>query len=82
MDEIGGGSDDDSLDYGLRRNGAGTTADNHEESEYDLDLMSMERTVRKRRCRIHEGEFARYMCLNHELVLCPRCLVSHKGCDF
>lgn len=82
MDDQGGGTDDDSVDYEDRNQGKGTTPDDHNESQYDLDLFTMERTVRKRRCKHHLEEYARYVCLDHELVLCPRCLVSHKNCDF
>ena len=82
LDDMAGASDDDSIEYQFRNRGEGTTPDDHEESQYDLDIMTMERTVRKRRCKIHPEEFGRYVCLDHELVLCPRCLISHKSCDF
>jgi hypothetical protein len=78
----GGGTDDDSLDYDLRNGGHGTTPDDHNESQYDLDLFTMEKTIRKRRCKLHPEEHSRYVCFDHELVLCPRCLIGHKSCDF
>lgn len=38
--------------------------------------------MRQRRCKKHPGEFARYYCLDHEEVLCPKCLITHKFCEF
>jgi hypothetical protein len=78
----GGGSDDDSVLYIDRIRGEGTTIDDHSESVYDIDFDTKEKKVRGRRCKLHPREFARYVCIDHEMVLCPRCLVSHKVCDF
>lgn len=33
-------------------------------------------------CREHAGEKGRYVCKDHEKVLCPKCLIAHKVCDF
>ena len=38
--------------------------------------------MRKSRCTKHPDEFRRYLCKDHEQVLCPKCLISHKLCDF
>ena len=68
--------------YNERAGGRGVEPDDHEESQWDIDLDTAERKVRKRRCRAHPGEHARYVCKDHEAVLCPKCLVQHKICDF
>lgn len=81
-DEAAGGSDDDSLLYAQRNFGRGVEQDDHLESVYDVDPETGERRVRKRRCKKHKGEHARYVCKDHEAVLCPKCLVTHKLCDF
>ena len=80
--DFGGGSDDDSVLYIDRDNGNGVHYNDHSESVYDIDFDTKEKLVRGRRCRKHPRDFARYVCLDHELILCPRCLVSHKVCDF
>ena len=82
MGNYGGGSDDDSIMYCDRNKGLGVPPTDHTDSVYDIDFDTREKKVRGRRCKNHPREFSRYVCLDHELVLCPRCLPSHKGCDF
>ena len=77
-----GGSDDDSVMYCDRNNGTGVPPTNHEESEYELDFETKAKWPRKRRCRKHFKEYARYICKDHKEILCPKCLVMHKLCDF
>ena len=78
----GGGSDDDSVLYCLRNYGRGVPNTDHIDSIYDVDLDTGKRRVRQRRCKKHPGEFGRYVCKDHEEVLCPKCLVGHKLCEF
>ena len=54
----------------------------HEDSEFDIDLETGEKKVRKKRCKKHPEEFYRYICRDHEEMLCPKCLIGHKICDF
>lgn len=77
-----GDSDDDSVMYNERDGGRGVPPDDHEESQWDIDLDTGDKDIRRRRCKKHPGEHARYVCKDHEAVLCPKCLVSHKICDF
>ena len=77
-----GGSDDDSLLYAERNFGRGVGPEDHQESVYHVDPESGQRSVKQRRCRKHKGEYARFVCKSHEEVLCARCLVTHKLCDF
>jgi hypothetical protein len=77
-----GGSDDDSVLYCDRDLGKGVLPNVHDESEWELDFGTNLKRVRPRRCRKHPGEHARYICKDHYEVLCPKCLVAHKICDF
>lgn len=79
--EILGGSDDDSIMYNERNQGKGVLPEDHNESEWDVDYETNIKEVRKRRCRKHPGEYARYVCKDHDgEILCPKCLVGHKVC--
>ena len=77
-----GDSDDDSVMYEHRDRGNGVEPENHLESEFDIDFETGKQMIRKRRCRKHPGEFHRYVCKVHDEVLCPKCLVTHKLCEF
>ncbi len=33
-------------------------------------------------CRDHQGEEYRHVCMDHQKILCPKCLIKHKQCDF
>ena len=68
--------------YENRVGGQGCPAWVHLESEYDNDPDTGELLVKKRWCKKHQKEWCRYICKDHEEVLCPKCLVSHKICDF
>jgi hypothetical protein len=79
-----GDSDDDSVRYEARNRGKGTDPTDHRESQYDFDPETGEVKVKQRRCKAHPGEFARYLCKDHEdgKILCPKCLINHKVCNF
>lgn len=76
------GSDDDSVLYCDRNEGKGVPNWNHDESRYDFDIEIAAQVIHKRRCRQHPEEHSRYVCKDHEAVLCARCLPTHKMCDF
>ncbi|CDW80319.1 kelch motif family protein [Stylonychia lemnae] len=33
-------------------------------------------------CKEHPGEEFRHLCLDHQKLLCPKCLMKHKQCEF
>lgn len=68
--------------YCDRNEGEGVPSNNHDASRYEFDVELDARVVKKRRCIKHPDEFGRYICKDHEEVLCPKCLVTHKQCDF
>lgn len=54
----------------------------HDDSDWDVDLKTGVKKVKQKRCKFHYEEFYRYMCKDHEQMVCPKCLPSHKMCDF
>eukprot|EP00347_Sterkiella_histriomuscorum_P015425 403357073 len=38
--------------------------------------------IREGECAEHLGEDYRHLCLDHNKLLCPKCLIKHKTCDF
>ena len=54
----------------------------HAESVWEIDEQSGQKVPRPKLCREHPGEKCRYVCKDHEKVLCAKCLIAHKVCDF
>lgn len=75
-------ANDDSILYAHRNFGRGVPCTDHSESVYDFDKDKQGYVVRRRPCPSHPGEFGRYVCKDHEEVLCPKCLMEHRLCDF
>lgn len=52
--------------------------------EIHIKVESLKKTYipKDGECKDHEGEDYRHLCLDHNLLLCPKCLIKHKQCDF